>query len=32
LKNWRVLRKIPSSTATADKLIAAVQTLMIAST
>ncbi|GAA4985006.1 transposase family protein [Pseudonocardia tropica] len=31
LKNWRVLRKIRSSPNTADKLIAAVQTLMIAS-
>jgi hypothetical protein len=31
LKNWRVLRKIRSSPKTADKLIAAVQTLMIAS-
>jgi hypothetical protein len=31
LKNWRVLRKIRSSPNTADKLIAAVQPLMIAS-
>ncbi len=31
LKNWRVLRKIRSSPNAADKLIAAVQTLMIAS-
>jgi hypothetical protein len=31
LKNWRILRKIRSSPNTADKLIAAVQTLMIAS-
>ncbi|OLM28552.1 hypothetical protein Ae717Ps2_6148 [Pseudonocardia sp. Ae717_Ps2] len=30
LKNWRILRKIRSSPNTADKLIAAVQTLMIA--
>ena len=30
LKNWRVLRKIRSSPNSADKLIAAVQTLMIA--
>lgn len=30
LKNWRVLRKIRSSPNTTDKLIAAVQTLMIA--
>ena len=30
LKNWRVLRKIRSSPNTADKLIVAVQTLMIA--
>lgn len=29
LKNWRVLRKIRSSPSNADKLIAAVQTLMI---
>jgi DDE superfamily endonuclease/Helix-turn-helix of DDE superfamily endonuclease len=32
LKNWKVLRKIRSSPNTADKLIAAVQTLMIANT
>jgi hypothetical protein len=31
LKNWRVLRKIRSSPNTAERLIAAVQTLMIAS-
>jgi hypothetical protein len=31
LKNWRVLPKIRSSPKTADKLIAAVQTLMVAS-
>lgn len=31
LKNWRVLRKIRSSPNTAHRLIAAVQTLMIAS-
>jgi len=31
LKNWRVLRKICSSPNTADRLIAEVQTLMIAS-
>jgi hypothetical protein len=30
LKNWRILRKIRSSPSNADKLIAAVQTLMIA--
>ena len=30
LKNWRILRKIRSSPNTADKLVAAVQTLMIA--
>jgi len=30
LKNWRILRKIRSSPNTADKLIAAIQTLMIA--
>jgi hypothetical protein len=30
LKNWRILRKIRSSPSTADTLIAAVQTLMIA--
>ena len=30
LKNWRILRKIRSSPNTADKLIAAVQTLMLA--
>ena len=30
LKNWRILRKIRSSPNTADKLIAAFQTLMIA--
>jgi hypothetical protein len=30
LKNWRILRKIRSSPNTADQLIAAVQTLMIA--
>ena len=31
LKNWKILRKIRSSPNNADKLIAAVQTLMIAS-
>lgn len=31
LKNWRILRKIRSSPGRADKLVAAVQTLMIAS-
>jgi hypothetical protein len=30
LKNWKILRKIRSSLNNADKLIAAVQTLMIA--
>jgi hypothetical protein len=32
LKNWRILGKIRSSPGQADKLVAAVQTLMIAST
>jgi hypothetical protein len=32
LKNWRILRKIRSSPGQADKLVAAVQTLMISST
>jgi len=31
LKNWRILRKIRSSPNQADELVAAVQTLMIAS-
>jgi hypothetical protein len=31
LKNWKVLRKIRSSPSQADELVAAVQTLMIAS-
>jgi len=31
LKNWRILRKIRSSPGQAGKLVAAVQTLMIAS-
>ena len=31
LKNWRILRKIRSSPSRADDLVAAVQTLMIAS-